>query len=414
MSNEWDFASPSDAPETETGYAQARLPGRTYTSKTFANANPYSTDYGEPSRFVYEVFDDDGTASSLTLEGEEWIVTGVAGSRSQVKVLISREAGALVDVWIQRVPEPGSQGVVKQILRLHREDATRFAEFFRRAMLVEPEGADTGFRVDEEVLSAVLNNPQTAKAVYDAQAGAFHQLVAGDENARDVIAVAGRRVAIAEFERMLEDSDHFSSLVQAGRGPESVWQEFFERNPWILGIGLGAQLLTSWSNEKLEQVVAGHSIAGAGKRADALLRTSGVIKSMVFAEIKHHGTQLLAANEYRPEVWAPTKELSGGVLQVQTTVHRAVSQIGERISQRDADGFETNDLTYLLRPRSFLIVGRLSEFTNSDGAHHRAKATSFELYRRHLHDPEIITFDELFARAQWLVGIYEEQPPGDR
>lgn len=88
MSNEWDFASPSDAPETETGYAQARLPGRTYTSKTFANANPYSTDYGEPSRFVYEVFDDDGTASSLTLEGEEWIVTGVAGSRSQIKVLI--------------------------------------------------------------------------------------------------------------------------------------------------------------------------------------------------------------------------------------------------------------------------------------------------------------------------------------
>ena len=124
---------------------------------------------------------------------------------------------------------------------------------------------------------------------------------------------------------------------------------------------------------------------------------------MVFAEIKHHGTQLLAANEYRPEVWAPTKELSGGVLQVQTTVHRAVSQIGERISRRDADGFETNDLTYLLRPRSFLIVGRLSEFTNSDGAHHRAKATSFELYRRHLHDPEIITFDELFARARAVI-----------
>jgi hypothetical protein len=44
-------------------------------------------------------------------------------------------------------------------------------------------------------------------------------------------------------------------------------------------------------------VVAGHSIAGAGKRVDALMRTAGRIRSMVFAEIKHHGTALGACPE---------------------------------------------------------------------------------------------------------------------
>jgi hypothetical protein len=34
-------------------------------------------------------------------------------------------------------------------------------------------------------------------------------------------------------------------------------------------------------------------VLGPGKRTDALLRTSGSIRSLVFAEIKHHLTDLL-------------------------------------------------------------------------------------------------------------------------
>jgi hypothetical protein len=45
---------------------------------------------------------------------------------------------------------------------------------------------------------------------------------------------------------------------------------------------------------------------------------------MVFAEIKHHETQLLLGNSpYRPACWAVSDELSGGVTQIQQTVYRA-------------------------------------------------------------------------------------------
>lgn len=399
---EWEFASPSYAPTTETEYAQARITNRLYTSKTFANRNPNSSDHGQPSRFAYQVFDDDGAASSLLRDGEEWTVTPIEGTRAQIKVLISREAGSLVDLWIQRVPIAGSSALVKEVLRVRRDDAIRLAEFFRRLMLIEPDGADTGIRLDEDTLTALLNDPESAKRLYEAQAPALRSLIEDDAQARDVVALAGRRAVLEQFRRMLDDDAYFDSLIEANKGKEAVWQQFFEANPWVLGVGLGTQLFTSWSEEKLEQIVKGHSIAGDGKRADALLRTSGLIQSMVFAEIKHHRTPLLK-KEYRPSVWSMSDDLAGGVSQAQVTVHQAVAGVGERVARRDIEGFEMADLTYLLRPRSFLIVGRLSEFVNDQGHHHPEKIRSFELARRHLQEPEILTFDELLARAEWIV-----------
>lgn len=396
------FTSQSDAPATETEYAQGRIPNRFYTSKTFANRNLNSSDQGQPSRFVYQVFDDDGTASSLLREGEEWLVTPIAGTRTQIKVLISRESGSLVDLWIQRVPAEGSSATVKEVLRVRRDDAFRLAEFFRLLMLIEPDGAGTGIRLDEETLADLPNNPEALQRVYDTQTPELRSLIEQDARAQDVIALAGRRAALEQFRSMLSDDAYFNSLIEVNKGRESVWQQFFEANPWILGIGLGTQLFVSWSAEKLEQIVSGHSIAKDGKRTDALLRTSGLVQSMVFAEIKHHRTPLLK-KEYRPSVWSMSDDLSGGISQAQITAHQAVTEVGERIAGRDAEGFEMADLTYLLRPRSFLIIGQLSEFVNDQEQHHPEKIRSFELSRRHIQEPEVITFDELFARAEWIV-----------
>ncbi len=133
---------------------------------------------------------------------------------------------------------------------------------------------------------------------------------------------------------LLTDEAAFEKAKLECRGPEEVWQRFLEENPWVLGISLAGQLLTSWDDSKLEQVVAGFSIADVGKRTDALLRTTGHIRSFVFAEIKHHETELLdRRKEYRPGCWAPSTELAGGVIQVQQTLHLAARQIGDRLAE---------------------------------------------------------------------------------
>jgi hypothetical protein len=168
-----------------------------------------------------------------------------------------------------------------------------------------------------------------------------------------------------------------------------------------------------WDDSKLEQVVAGFSIAGPGKRTDALLRTSGRIRSLVFAEIKHHKTSLLGAREYRPGCWAPSSELVGGVTQVQQTVDRAVRSIGNRLADLDDEGAETGEATWLIRPRAFLIVGDLGQLRGELGRVHPTKHQSFELYRRNLYEPEVITFDELLARAEWHVAVAEREEDAD-
>jgi hypothetical protein len=393
-----------DAFWDDTIYAQGRTPGRLYASKSFTQNRSTSRDFGQPGRFVCQVFDDNGEGAELTRSGDEWIVTDVAGTRYQVKVLVSREAGNVLDLYIQKVPAVDEFVKAKNVLHLRREDARRLVEFFQRLDLVDPAGAETKTRLDEETVSALLNDPAAAQAAYQANSSVMRDLIAADVTAKDVIATSGRQAALSEFRRLLTDTAYFHEKARGLAGPEAVWQEYFEANPWVLGLGLGSQLFTSWDDARLEQVVAGFSVQGPGKRVDALMRTSGVVRSMVFAEIKHHGTPLLKRSEYRPGIFSPSGELTGGVSQVQGTVHRATVSLGAALSGKDADGFDDpTDVTYLLRPRSFLIIGRLSEFVSETGGHHRDQITSFELYRRHLADPEVITFDELLARAEWIV-----------
>lgn len=402
---ETDNFDEEGTPLNETGYAQARNTDRTYISKTFPNGNRYSRDHDEPSRFLYRVFDDERQASLDGNENEEWIVSSSEYKRWQIKLLISREKGSVADLWIYHVPTKESAGKIKELLHVRRDDAVRLVQFFNIVDLIDPQRTGGGIRVNDDFLAEILNDPESLQELYTSHSSKLRSVIENDSQAKDIVALAGRREVVSQFREMLSSDEYFDSLKSKNSGPESVWQSFFEENPWILGVNLGAQLYTSWSNDKLEQIVDGHSVGGDGRRVDALLQTSGLIRSMVFAEIKHHQTPLLANQSYRPSIWRLSTEVTGGISQAQVTVHQAVASLGPRLSGINQDGFDTAESTYLLRPRSFLIVGQLSEFRDTNKNHHVTKFRSFELARRHLQDPEIITFDELLARAQWIVGI---------
>lgn len=398
MSPVFDFYEPDEFRDPdEADYARGRLTERLYLSRTFPSIRPQSRDYGAPCRFVHRVFDSDTDDPTGT---EEYPITTIGPSRTQLKALVTREQGNVTDLWLQAVP---ASGALRQVLHLRRDDVARFIDTLTQIRLTDPVEGEATTHVDDAVLAVFLRDPDAVAALYGENSEALRQVIADDAAAQDVIAIAHRRAVVERFERLLTDDAYFDS--EAGtKGPESVWQDFFERNAWILGLGLSEQLLTSWNADTLETVVSGADVTGHGKRVDALLRTSGIVKSMVFAEIKHHRTRLLAKSEYRPGNYAPSRELAGGVAQSQGTVHQAVEEISHRIQAKDADGFDrAGDFTYLVRPRSYLVVGQLDEFVNESGAQHDERITSFELYRRHTQEPEIVTFDELLARARWLV-----------
>ena len=73
-----------------------------------------------------------------------------------------------------------------------------------------------------------------------------------------------------------------------------------------------------------------------------------------------------------------------------------------RIDVIDREGDPTGEALFTTEPRSFVICGRLSEFQAEHGVN-EPKFRSFELHRRNLIRPEVVTFDELFQRARLIV-----------
>ena len=57
---------------------------------------------------------------------------------------------------------------------------------------------------------------------------------------------------------------------------------------------------------------------------------------------------------------------------------------------------------FFVKPRGIVIIGKLDDFKTDNGINHE-KLSSFELYRQQVNGIEIITFDELYERAKFIV-----------
>lgn len=398
------FIEPNDVT-----FAEGRLTTRTYASRSFAWQ--FGQDAGQPGRYIYRVFDEIVTDDDDEWEWTDEVVMTTPGGRKQLQLQVARYAGAVRKIRLQKVPTSGDLTKLEPVLELDREQSARLLDMLRALDSIPIEGEYT-VRVDDDLLREVFADPTAMSAVYARDPARFRALIESDADASDVIALQRRREVVARMRSWLEDDDAFEDARREAGGPERAWQLLLEANPWVLGVGLAGQLLTSWDSGKLEQTMVGRSVKGVGKRVDALLRTAGAMQSLVFAEIKHHRTDLLA-EEYRPGCWRPSNEVAGAVVQVQQTVHLAVADLGDYIQDQDADGSLLGTGTFILRPRCFVLVGCLDQLQGTSGRAIPDKVRSFELFRRNLQEPEIITFDELLARAEWHVERAAQKSAGD-
>ena len=264
---------------------------------------------------------------------------------------------------------------------------TAFLEVLSSLDLTEPEKAkiDLG-EVTLSQLSTLLKTDK-GRALLD---GLSHS--PGLEH--DIIAIAAKRRALGRFEE----------LMTKGDTPEPEWQAFFEANKWVFGYGLGFVFLTS-VDKKLETVTTGATFNRPGKRADALLRTRAAVSQCVLVEIKRSDTDLLQEQPYRSGTWGVSHELSNAVTQAQKTASD-FKQKNFKITPKDKHGTDAGEPFYAVEPRTYLIIGHQSELRRNDD-----KIACFELYRRYLRTPEIITFDELYERAKCIVEQFD--PPKD-
>ncbi|MQX53722.1 Shedu immune nuclease family protein [Alcanivorax sediminis] len=282
------------------------------------------------------------------------------------------------------------------------EEIGRFCEFLANIQSVDFKNRARVNITDEELRKIALTSHQ-AKAFLAENQELFAEVLKSEVTTEDLVAVGFRKKQLSVYDNLLHDQNYFDDLKNIKKcSNEALWQKYFEKNPWVFGYGLGYIFLSSLDDRKLEQVVQGHSVDSHGKRVDALMKTKGIISNLCFVEIKTHTTALLEANPYRSGCWAPSKELAGAIAQVQGTVASAVENLSSRINPSDSEGNPTGEEIYNYQPKSYLVIGSMGEFVSEHGVN-KDKLRSFELLRKNTSNPEIITFDELYERAKFIV-----------
>ncbi|MDE3720373.1 MULTISPECIES: Shedu immune nuclease family protein [Nocardiopsis] len=396
---DWKSLFPPE-PNSDADYASLRTPGRIYFGKPFVLKVGRNSEKGSTARYSWQVIYEAKQNQNTPTEAEEIEVEihRSAKGRVQIRAKIVRDQGNVTEIKFDKITGNPGNAKSENILNLDKESSDRLINMFLTLRETSPENSDEP-AIDNELLSSAMSLPQAAQVAYKIDPEKFRLLIENDISAEDVVAVAARKKKLEEFDKLLNNPEEFEIKRQGG-SRESVWQRFFEENPWILGVGLSSQLFTAWDDEKLEKTVAGASVGGPGKRVDAMLTTSGIVRSLVLAEIKLHDDPLLEKIEYRSGCWAPSREVTGGVAQAHITAERAKEDIGNWLETRDTEGFPTGERIYTGTPRSYLVIGQLSSLTKN-GAPHPEKVKSFELYRHNLSHPEVITYDEVLARAQW-------------
>lgn len=269
-------------------------------------------------------------------------------------------------------------------------------------------GSSGKIRLDLKDLGSIDLSEDAVRALINEHTALLEKIVTHDVTESDLVAVGYRKKQLRRFEQLLNDEAFFESerVRCATARPEQLWQMFFEENQWIFGGALFISAASPIDTGRLERTVVGASVTGPGKRTDALMRTRGRIGALCFVEIKCHTTKLLQDKPYRPGVWAISDELAGGIAQIQKTIELAEHSIKRVLQPRDEFGNPVSAEAFLIRPRSVVVCGDLKQFRTDAGVN-QERFASFELFRRQLTSPDVVTFDELLERARMIVEARE-------
>jgi Domain of unknown function (DUF4263) len=172
---------------------------------------------------------------------------------------------------------------------------------------------------------------------------------------------------------------------------EEFWQRSLTDNSFVL------EHVFSWPTTIVrgKAYVGGKSVMNAGGNVIDFLMNNRVTRNAALIEIKTPTTPLLATREYRSGVYPPSSDLAGTIMQLLNYKH-SLQQEYHSLTHGQANPFDSFD------PRCAAVVGNAGrELLNED------KRKSFELFRNQFSGVTIITYDELFSRAEQLIRVLE-------
>jgi hypothetical protein len=383
---------PYSNPKTEKDFFDLRREGKIYISKVFKifQRSP-------EIRRVKIVFENSELFAVGEIEGALSLRQSPKG-KQQVLAVISQDDKQIRRLTLQRFDEKPSGDIVG-----YKENAFSFrADEFHRLLTFLKSIQFIDFSNQENFQIEDLSSNSGNKALIDVaekdilnavkkmtgeEREALLKHLRGNLSKKDIDILLGRKEALENFSYHLINNDW----------NELDWQNFFSEQKWIFGYGLDYRIMTQFDREmNVSQIGTDNKEKVI---VDFLMSFTDFTATV---EIKKPDTPIFNKTKNRSGSWGFHSDFIDAVSQVleQKTEWQILGQqsnlynkVGnEKLLQRTRDA------------KAILIIGNKAEFLSVDKVREREiKQDTFELFRRGSRNVEIITYDELFERANFIV-----------
>ena len=357
-----------------------------------------------------------GKYFSVVYENREGVTLQVS-AKIQLKIVYIYDKDTISGFEITKLREYNKQDgyqETKEKINLSSFDLSDIVSFAKFISEVDLKGISErriklGGESFDELDDETKKKLKTLLSTNDGQDVILALLNEGAITSLDIVNVGYRKKQLSIFDKLLNNSNYWniygkeqkdkSEKVDATK-EEKVWQFFFKKNPWIFGYGLDYKYLNILQNES---VVRGSDVSGKG--SENLDTLAGNTDYTVLIELKKPSTELFGNDQNRANSWRLSNDLFSAVSQI--LEYKASHIVEWENESKKYDDTESKITQKALDPKTVLIIGRDAMFNGTDKEIDIKKKT-FELYCRDSRNIKILTYDELYRRAKFIVESAEK------
>jgi len=364
-------------------------PDTIYVSKVSEFTNSLT---GEKTskRYIRKVFGEKETSEIVRVKGE-FILRSSPTGRDQIKIVVHENDNEKIGFVLQKFRGDTGNPIKETNFSFYANEFGELLEFLNLVRFIDLSDK-SNFKLSLSDLREKVLVSRDEKDFIDSLSKLhgddrrilLEQIRDNELTKQDLDILSGRKDGLALFHQKLYIDQDWS---------EPQWQNFFADNTWIFGYGLDYRFLSILQKEA---AVSDSDIDGKHTvNSDFLL---GSTDFTVLVELKRPDTPLFDTNRNRSKSWRLSQYLMHAVSQI--LAQKAAWEVKSSQINFDENGYpiiqKTSD------PKSILVIGRKDKI-DGNPRDHEIKLRTFELYRRDSRNVEILTYDELYERAHYIV-----------
>lgn len=369
-------------------------PDTIYVSKLVEFENSV-TGEKKSRRELRKVFGEPESSEIVRVKGE-FILRSSPTGRDQVKVIVHENDNNRIGFVLQKFRGDTGNPIKETSFSFYDNEFHELLEFLNLAKFIDLSDTNNFKQSLSSLRDKVLVNKED-KELLDSftqldgehRVNFLEKMRESSLTKQDLDILTGRKDGLTLFHQKLYVDKDWN---------EHQWQAFFAENSWIFGYGLDYRFLSILQKEA---AVSGVDVDGKNTvNSDFLM---GSTDFTVLVELKRPDTLLFELGKNRSHSWRLSQYLVHAVSQI--LAQKAAWEIKSSETNYDEQGFPIHQKTS--DPKAILIIGRKNEIAGNP-RDYEIKMKTFELYRRDSRNVEILTYDELYERAYYIV--HQELP----